>query len=74
MRIEARENTQMNAQGTVGPIDVEVRLAVDANDIVGESPVWSAAEQALYWVDIDRAGGALRAHLRALPRVNAHSP
>ena len=27
-------------------------LVVDARNAVGESPVWSAAEQALYWVDI----------------------
>ncbi|CAN5427268.1 SMP-30/gluconolactonase/LRE family protein [soil metagenome] len=25
----------------------------DSRDIVGESPVWSVAEQALYWVDIE---------------------
>lgn len=27
-------------------------LVLDCRDSVGESPVWSAAEQALYWVDI----------------------
>lgn len=27
-------------------------LVLDARNAVGESPVWSAAEQALYWVDI----------------------
>ncbi len=27
-------------------------LVVDARNTVGESPVWSAVEQALYWVDI----------------------
>lgn len=27
-------------------------LVVDARNAVGESPVWSASEQALYWVDI----------------------
>lgn len=29
-----------------------VRTVLDAGDIVGESIIWSAAEAALYWVDI----------------------
>jgi sugar lactone lactonase YvrE len=29
-----------------------VRLVLDCRDQVGESPLWSADEQALYWVDI----------------------
>ena len=33
-------------------LDVAVRCVIDAKNTVGESPVWSAAEQALYWVDI----------------------
>lgn len=33
-------------------LDLNVRCVVDAKNVVGESPVWSAAEQALYWVDI----------------------
>ena len=33
-------------------LDVTVRCVIDAKNTVGESPVWSAAEQALYWVDI----------------------
>jgi sugar lactone lactonase YvrE len=33
-------------------LDVSVRCVVEAANTVGESPVWSAAEQALYWVDI----------------------
>lgn len=33
-------------------LDCEVRCVVDAQNTVGESPVWSADEQALYWVDI----------------------
>jgi sugar lactone lactonase YvrE len=33
-------------------------VIANAPDRVGESPVWSAAEQALYWVDID--GRAIR--------------
>lgn len=31
---------------------VEAQLVLDARNAVGESPVWSAAEDALYWVDI----------------------
>ncbi|MEP6823944.1 MAG: SMP-30/gluconolactonase/LRE family protein, partial [Ramlibacter sp.] len=31
---------------------MNAELVVDARDGVGESPVWSVAEQALYWVDI----------------------
>jgi sugar lactone lactonase YvrE len=30
----------------------EVRCVLDAKAMLGESPVWSAEEQALYWVDI----------------------
>jgi sugar lactone lactonase YvrE len=33
-------------------LELPVRCVVDARNTVGESPVWSAAEQALYWVDI----------------------
>src|SRR4051794_39220668 len=33
-------------------LDAPVRCVIDAKNIVGESPVWSAREQALYWVDI----------------------
>ena len=29
-----------------------MNCVVDAGNIVGESPVWAADEQALYWVDI----------------------
>lgn len=32
--------------------DASVRCVIDGRNTVGESPVWSAAEQALYWVDI----------------------
>jgi sugar lactone lactonase YvrE len=47
---------------------VEVRCVLEARAVLGESPVWSAEEQALYWVDIygpalhrlDIASGALR--------------
>ena len=30
----------------------EVRCILDAKTKLGECPVWSAEEQALYWVDI----------------------
>jgi sugar lactone lactonase YvrE len=47
---------------------VSVEIAVDANNHVGESPIWDAEEQALYWVDIigktisryDPAGGDIQ--------------
>ena len=32
--------------------ELQVELVLDARNGVGESPVWDAAEQALYWVDI----------------------
>ncbi len=46
----------------------EIRLVVDARNKLGEGPVWDAAGQALYWVDIegrklfrlDHAGGTVR--------------
>ena len=31
---------------------IQAELIVDAKNSVGESPVWAAAERALYWVDI----------------------
>jgi L-arabinonolactonase len=33
---------------------VDVEVAVNSMDILGEGPVWSRQENALYWVDIDR--------------------
>jgi sugar lactone lactonase YvrE len=30
----------------------QAELVLDARNGTGESPVWQAAEQALYWVDI----------------------
>lgn len=38
---------------------MHAELIVDARNAVGESPIWSAREQALYWVDIP-AGQLLR--------------
>jgi len=35
-----------------GSVSSEVRCVVDASAHLGESPVWSVEEQALYWVDI----------------------
>ncbi len=32
--------------------EIQVELVLDARNATGESPVWVAAEQALYWVDI----------------------
>jgi sugar lactone lactonase YvrE len=40
---------------------VDVQCAVDARNSTGESPLWSAGEQALYWVDIP-AGRIFRWH------------
>jgi len=31
---------------------INIRTLIDQGDALGESPVWSAREQALYWVDI----------------------
>ena len=36
----------------------EATVISESRDQVGESPVWSVAEQALYWVDIE--GGQIR--------------
>ena len=33
-------------------LDLPVECVVDSRDTVGESPLWAAAESALYWVDI----------------------
>ena len=35
------------------PLSVQCRVITDTRDRVGESPVWSVTEQALYWVDIE---------------------
>ena len=37
---------------TANPRVERVAAAGEAPALVGESPVWRAAEQALYWVDI----------------------
>ena len=36
----------------MGQAEVEVKCTLNAQSGLGESPVWSVAEQALYWVDI----------------------
>ena len=33
-------------------LDLSVECVLDVRDTVGESPVWSAREGTLYWVDI----------------------
>jgi sugar lactone lactonase YvrE len=33
-------------------LDIDVECVVDARNTTGESPLWSAREEALYWVDI----------------------
>jgi sugar lactone lactonase YvrE len=33
--------------------DITGRLAIDADDYLGETPVWSTTEQALYWVNCE---------------------
>lgn len=32
--------------------DIELRVAIDHRAILGEGPLWSAAEQSLYWLDL----------------------
>ncbi len=36
-----------------GPVPPDLRVCVAAGNQIGESPVWSAAEQALYWVEVE---------------------
>ena len=33
---------------------MNISVAVDSADILGEGPVWSIDEQVLYWVDIEK--------------------
>ena len=46
----------------------EVRLAFDADDYLGETPIWSADEQVLWWVNCERPA-ALH---RWSPQTGAH--
>jgi sugar lactone lactonase YvrE len=53
---------------------VEIELLMDAHAIIGESPTWVAAEQAVYWIDVKapalhRPGESLERH--AAPRMTA---
>ncbi|MDB5868246.1 MAG: gluconolactonase, partial [Polaromonas sp.] len=41
----------MNGMSTVSD-NPKAELVLDARNGTGESPVWHAAQQALYWVDI----------------------
>ena len=40
----------------------DIALALDAKNHLGETPVWSAAEQALYWVNCEEPPELLRWH------------
>src|SRR3954451_22254669 len=40
-------------------LDATVECVIDARNTTGEAPIWSAREQALYWVDIP-AGNIFR--------------
>jgi len=33
---------------------MEIEVVLDAGAIIGESPTWAAAEQALYWIDVKK--------------------
>jgi sugar lactone lactonase YvrE len=33
---------------------MQIEVVVDAGAIIGESPTWAAAEQALYWIDVKK--------------------
>jgi sugar lactone lactonase YvrE len=39
----------------IAPTRVEMECVADTKSIVGESPLWSAAEQCLYFVDISNS-------------------
>ena len=43
-----------------GEIPGDLRVCVPAGDLIGESPLWSEREQALYWVDVE--GRRVRCH------------
>jgi sugar lactone lactonase YvrE len=50
-----------------------VRRAVDVRNVIGESPLWSGQEQALYWVDIP-CGLVYRWHPRSGARFQWQMP
>ena len=35
------------------PTSPDIRVVVSSSNLIGESPVWSVAQQALYWVDVE---------------------
>ena len=41
-------------------VEPPLTLIVDAQNDMGESPIWSAVEQALYWIDVNRSPQILR--------------
>ncbi len=46
----------------------EVRIAIDAGNHLGETPIWSAAEQALWWINCEHEPELNRWH----PETGAH--
>jgi L-arabinonolactonase len=43
----------MEGMGMTATADISGRLSVAADDYLGETPVWSTSEQALYWVNCE---------------------
>ena len=41
-------------------IEPKIELALDVKNHLGETPVWSVAEQALYWVNCEEPPEILR--------------
>jgi sugar lactone lactonase YvrE len=54
-------------------LDVSVECVIDARNTTGESPLWSARESALYWVDIPD-GSIHRWHPSSGERRSWHLP
>jgi sugar lactone lactonase YvrE len=49
-----------NSRNSVTQITPSLDLAVDAGNYLGESPLWSAEEQALYWINCEQPAELLR--------------